>query len=92
MEKDFKIIGDTCFHCKCDFDRPTLSSSQTCKYLGVCKKTLINWYRSGKLVPGFVHPLTGVKKYSKTQLNDFMRANSGKKRMAVRGFSRKKKE
>ena len=45
--------------------------------LGVCKSTLYNWHKSGKLVP-WVHPLTGGRMYDRRIIEEFIK-NAKKK-------------
>ena len=51
-----------------------LKTNEAAKYLNVCKKTLINWEKNGKLIPQR-HPLTGFRSYSVTDLDDFLDTN-----------------
>ena len=48
-----------------------LTAHQVAKFLGVCKATILNWHKSGKLVPE-VHPITKARYYLKEDLEVFL--------------------
>jgi len=45
--------------------------AEACRILGVCRQTLYNWHKNGRLVPE-VHPITKIRMYDKRDLDTFL--------------------
>jgi len=60
-------------------EKEYLMSGEASGFLGVSKSTLIRWHRIGKLIPVKVHVLTGIRMYSKKDLQAFLDDKSNHK-------------
>ena len=60
--------------------------NEAAKYLGVCRNTLRNWGRTGK-IPEYRHPVNNYRLYRITDLDDLLETTekSGKVRLERQG-------
>jgi len=54
-----------------------LTAYQAAKFLGVCKTTILNWHKNGRLIPE-IHPITKARYYLLENLKVFLEQEESK--------------